>query len=140
MFDLKSYDYIVDAIDTMPSKILLIEQAKACHTPIISCLSTCGRINPSRFEITDISKTSVCPAAKIMRTELKKRGIRRVRVVYSKERPRRMPEDETGGRADFAAGRRIFCAGRGGNASCGRGCERYPGGKAGEAFSAGKTG
>lgn len=114
MFDLKSYDYIVDAIDTMPSKILLIEQAKACHTPIISCLSTCGRINPSRFEITDISKTSVCPAAKIMRTELKKRGIRRVRVVYSKERPHRMPEDETGGRAGFAAGSVSFVPGAAG--------------------------
>ncbi|HIY02065.1 MAG TPA: tRNA threonylcarbamoyladenosine dehydratase [Candidatus Blautia faecipullorum] len=90
MFDLRAYDYIVDTIDTMPSKILLIEQAAANHTPIISCLSTCGRLNPSRFEITDISKTSVCPAAKAMRAELRKKGIRKVKVLYSKERPRRL--------------------------------------------------
>lgn len=90
MFDLRMYDYIVDTIDTIPSKILLIQQAKASHTPIISCLATGGRMNPSRFEITDISKTSVCPVAKVMRTELRKRGIRKVKVLYSRERPHRL--------------------------------------------------
>ena len=90
MFDLRTFDYIVDTIDTMPSKILLIGQAKACHTPIISCLATGGRMNPSRFEITDISKTSVCPVAKAMRAELRKLGIRKVKVLYSKERPHRL--------------------------------------------------
>lgn len=91
MFDLKAYDYIVDAIDTMESKLLLIEQAKAGHIPVISCLATEGRINPSRFEIADISRTgNVCPAAKRMRSELRKKGIRKVKVLYSREKcPRR---------------------------------------------------
>lgn len=87
MFDFGSYDYIVDAIDTVTSKLLLIEKAKACNTPIISCMGTGNKLNPSKFEITDISKTSVCPLAKVMRTELRKRGIRKVKVLYSKEKP-----------------------------------------------------
>lgn len=87
MFDLRAYDYIVDAIDTMESKLLLIEQARASRTPVISCLATEGRINPSRFEIADISRTgNICPAARAMRSELRKRGIRKVKVLYSKER------------------------------------------------------
>lgn len=102
MFELRAYDYIVDALDTMESKLLLIQQAKACRTPVISCLPTEGRMNPSRFEIADISKTgNVCPAARAMRSELHKRGIRKVKVLYSKERfPRRRgkedPEQQTG--------------------------------------------
>lgn len=87
MFDFGSYDYVVDAIDTVTSKLLLIEKAKACNTPIISCMGTGNKLNPSKFEITDISKTSVCPLAKVMRTELRKRGIRKVKVLYSKEKP-----------------------------------------------------
>ena len=94
MFDLRGYDYIVDAIDSMESKLLLIEQAKLCHTPIISCLATEGKLNPSRFEITDISKTSVCPLAKVMRRELKKRGIKKCKVLYSKEEPIKSRESE----------------------------------------------
>jgi len=87
MFDLRSYDYIIDAVDTMESKLLLIEQAAACRTPVISCLATEGRINPSRFEIADISRTgSICQAAKKMRSELRKKGIRKVKVLYSRER------------------------------------------------------
>ena len=92
MFDLRAFDYVVDTIDTISSKILLIQQAKACHTPVISCLGTEGIMNPFRFEIGDISKTSACPAAKAMRTELRKKGIRKVKVLYSRERPRRLPE------------------------------------------------
>lgn len=87
MFDFRVYDYIVDAIDTVTSKLLMIEKAKACQTPIISCMGTGNKLDPSRFEITDISKTSVCPLAKAVRTELRKRGIRKVKVLYSKERP-----------------------------------------------------
>ncbi len=96
MFDLRAYDYIVDALDTMESKLLLIQQARACRTPVISCLATEGRMNPSRFEIADISRTgNVCPAARIMRSELHKRGIRKVKVSYSKERcPRRRGKED----------------------------------------------
>lgn len=87
MFDFHSFDYIIDAIDTVTSKLLLIEKAKECGTPILSSMGTGNKLNPSRFEITDISKTSVCPLAKVMRVELRKRGIRKVKVLYSKERP-----------------------------------------------------
>ena len=98
MFDLRGYDYIVDAIDSMESKLLLIEQAKLCHTPVISCLATEGKLNPSRFEITDISRTgNICPAAKKMRTELRKKGIRKVKVLYSRERcPKKVTEARNG--------------------------------------------
>ena len=82
MFDFRSYDYIVDAIDTVSSKLLLIEKAKACNTPILSCMGTGNKLNPSRFEIADISKTSVCPLAKAVRVELRKRGIRKVKVLF----------------------------------------------------------
>lgn len=87
MFDFSAYDYVVDAIDTVTAKLLLIEKAKACGTPIISCMGTGNKLNPSKFEIADISKTSVCPLAKVMRTELRKRGIKKVKVLYSKEKP-----------------------------------------------------
>ena len=87
MFDFRAFDYVVDAIDTVTSKLLLIERAKACHVPVISCMGTGNKLDPSKFEITDISKTSVCPLAKVMRTELRKRGIRKVKVLYSREKP-----------------------------------------------------
>lgn len=94
LFDFQSYDYIVDAIDTVSSKLLLIEKAKAAKTEIISCMGTGNKLEPSRFEITDISKTSVCPLAKVMRTELKKRRIRKVKVLYSKEVPIKPEQSE----------------------------------------------
>ncbi len=87
MFDLSAYDYIVDAIDTISSKLLLIEEAKASGTPIISSMGTGNKLDPSKFEIADISRTSVCPLAKVVRVELRKRGIRKVKVLYSKEKP-----------------------------------------------------
>lgn len=87
LFNFAEYDYIVDAIDTVSSKLLLIENAKAAGTPVISCMGTGNKLDPTRFEITDISKTSVCPLAKVMRQELRKRGIRKVKVLYSKEKP-----------------------------------------------------
>jgi len=89
LFEFKSFDYIIDAVDTVTAKILLIEQAKAAGVPIISCMGTGNKLDPSRFEITDISKTSVCPLAKVMRQELRKRRIKKVKVLYSKEMPLR---------------------------------------------------
>lgn len=94
LFDFHMYDYIVDAIDTVTSKILLIENAKKCGTPIISCMGTGNKLDPSRFEIADISKTMVCPLAKAVRTELRRRGIRKVKVLYSKEKPLKCADTE----------------------------------------------
>lgn len=89
LIDFSSYDYIVDAIDMITSKIILIEEAKKADVPIISCMGTGNKFDPSRFEVADIGKTSVCPLAKVMRKELKDRGIRGVKVVYSKELPQK---------------------------------------------------
>lgn len=89
LIDLSKYDYIIDAIDTISSKILLIEMAKELDVPIISCMGTGNKLDPSQFSITDIYKTSVCPLAKVMRYELKKRGIKKLNVLYSKELPKK---------------------------------------------------
>ncbi len=85
--DLSQYDYIVDAIDTVKSKLLLIQEAYRVGTPIISCMGTGNKWDPSHLTITDISKTSVCPLARVMRTELRKIGISHLTVVYSQEPP-----------------------------------------------------
>ena len=87
LIDFGSYDYIIDAIDMVTSKILLIEEAKKAGTEVISCMGTGNKFDPTQFEVVDISKTSVCPLAKVMRKELKDRGIKGVKVVYSKEIP-----------------------------------------------------
>ncbi len=97
LFDFSGYDYIVDAIDTVSSKLLLIEKAKEQGCEIISCMGTGNKLDPSKFEITDISKTSVCPLAKVIRTELRKRRIRKVKVLYSKELPIKSDSRETKG-------------------------------------------
>ncbi|GMA97369.1 tRNA threonylcarbamoyladenosine dehydratase [Pelosinus sp. IPA-1] len=81
------YDYIVDAIDTVTGKIDLIQKANAKNIPIISCMGAGNKLDPTQFEVADIYKTSVCPLAKVMRKELKKRGIPSLKVVYSKEVP-----------------------------------------------------
>lgn len=86
-FNFSEYDYIVDAIDTISSKILLIEKAKEYNIPIISSMGTGNKLDPLKFQITDISKTSVCPLAKVMRYELRKRNIKNVKVLYSTEEP-----------------------------------------------------
>lgn len=86
-FDFKNYDYIVDAIDTVTGKVQLVLQAKEAGVPIISSMGAGNKINPTMFEVADIYKTSVCPLAKVMRHELKKRGIKKLKVVYSKEKP-----------------------------------------------------
>lgn len=83
--DFQNVDFIVDAIDMVTSKILLIETAKNNNIPIISCMGTGNKLNPFLFEICDISKTSICPLARVMRYELKKRNIKNVPVLYSKE-------------------------------------------------------
>ena len=86
-FDFSCYDYIVDAIDTVTGKIELAVNASAFGTPIISSMGAGNKMDPTAFEVADIYKTSVCPLAKVMRRELKKRGIQKLKVVYSKEMP-----------------------------------------------------
>ena len=92
-FDFSQYDYVVDAIDTVTGKIMLVEQAKKSDTPVISSMGAGNKVNPAAFEVADIYETSVCPLAKVMRRELKKRGIKKLKVVYSKEKPIRPEED-----------------------------------------------
>lgn len=89
IFDLRSFDYVVDAMGTLSSKLLLISRAKEARVPVISCLDMGNKLDPSRLEITDIARTAVCPAARIMKAELRKRGIRKLKVLYFKERPAR---------------------------------------------------
>ena len=86
-FDFSKYDYVVDAIDTVSGKIALIQQAKLANVPVISSMGTGNKLDPTAFEVADISKTTVCPLARAMRRELKKQGIEHVKVVYSKEEP-----------------------------------------------------
>lgn len=84
-FDFRQYDYIVDAIDTVTGKIELVMQARQAGTPIISCMGAGNKLNPAMMEVADIYKTTVCPLAKVMRKELKARGVKHLKVVYSKE-------------------------------------------------------
>ena len=84
-FDFSQYDYVVDAIDTVTGKLALVQQAHDAAVPIISCMGTGNKLDASQFEVADISKTSMCPLARVMRRELGKRGIRHLKVVYSKE-------------------------------------------------------
>ena len=84
-FDFTQYDYIVDAIDTVTGKLQLVQAAQAAGTPIICCMGTGNKLDASAFEVSDISKTTMCPLARIMRKELSKRGIKHLKVVYSKE-------------------------------------------------------
>ena len=86
----KSIDYIVDAIDTVTAKIELVIRANNLNIPIISSMGTGNKLDPTKFEITDIYKTSVCPLAKVMRKELKARGIKKLKVIYSKEIPKQV--------------------------------------------------
>ena len=104
-FDFTSFDYVVDAIDTVSGKLALIERAKASGVPVISAMGAGNKLNPTAFEVADISKTSVCPLARVMRRELKKRGIEHVKVVYSKEIPveRDMPDSQKTGEKSVPA-------------------------------------
>lgn len=93
-FDFTRYDYVVDAIDTVTGKLMLVCQAQEAGTPIISCMGAGNKMEASMLEVADIFETSVCPLAKVMRRELKKRGIEHLKVVYSKETPLRPADPE----------------------------------------------
>ena len=84
-FDFSKYTYVVDAVDTVAAKIALVLQAQEAGTPIISSMGAGNKLNPAEFEVADIYKTTVCPLAKVMRKELKQRGVKKLKVVYSKE-------------------------------------------------------
>lgn len=86
-FDFREYDYIVDAIDTVTGKLMLAEQARAAGTPLISSMGTGNKLDPTALKVADIYETKVCPLAKVMRRELRKRGIGSLKVVYSEEEP-----------------------------------------------------
>ena len=92
-FDFTQYDYVVDAIDTVTGKLELVEQAEKAGVPIISSMGAGNKMDPTAFEVADIYETSVCPLARVMRKELKKRGIKKLKVVYSKEPPMTPIED-----------------------------------------------
>ena len=98
-FDFNSYDYVADCVDTVAAKVEIISCAKNAGIPVISSMGAGGKLNPEMFEVADISKTSVCPLAKAMRRELRIRGIKGVKVVYSKEEP---IKNIVGGKADDA--------------------------------------
>ncbi len=91
-FDFEEYDYIVDAVDTVTAKLAIIEKAHKAGTPVISAMGAGNKLDPTKFEVTDISKTSVCPLARVMRKELKSRGIDHLKVVYSTEEPKQRSE------------------------------------------------
>ena len=92
-FDFTQYDYVVDAIDTVTGKLELVEQAEKAGVPIISSMGAGNKMDPTAFEVADIYETSVCPLARVMRKELKKRGIKKLKVVYSREPPMTPIED-----------------------------------------------
>ena len=92
-FDFTQYDYVVDAIDTVKGKLALVEKANAAGTPIICAMGAGTKLDPTAFRVADIYQTSVCPLARVMRSECRKRGIRKLKVVYSKEQPVRPLED-----------------------------------------------
>ena len=97
-FDFSQYDYVIDAVDTVTAKLALVEACRAAEVPIVSSMGAGNKLDPTAFEVADIYKTSVCPLAKVMRRELKKRGIKKLKVVYSKEEPLEPIED-----ADFVS-------------------------------------
>lgn len=99
-FDFASYDYVIDAVDTVTAKIALVMESQAAGVPIISSMGAGNKLDPTAFEVADIYKTSVCPLAKVMRRELKKRGVKKLKVVYSKEKPLTPIQDEDNGCAE----------------------------------------
>lgn len=92
-FNFSEYDYVIDAVDTVTAKISLIMQANEAGTKVISCMGAGNKLDPTAFEVSDIYKTSICPLARVMRRELKKRGVKKLKVVYSKEKALRPLED-----------------------------------------------
>ncbi len=100
-FDFTSYDYVVDAVDNITAKIELVMQAKGANVPIISSMGAANKLDPTAFAVSDIYKTSVCPLARVMRRELKKRGVQKLKVVYSKEESKRNPDSDVLGSIAF---------------------------------------
>ncbi len=92
-FDFTQYDYVIDAIDTVKGKLEIVQRAKDAHVPVISCMGAGNKVDPTLFRVADIYETKVCPLARVMRTELKKRGIQNLKVVYSEEPPIRPLEN-----------------------------------------------
>ncbi len=92
-FDFTRYSYVVDAVDTVTAKIQLVLESQKAGVPIISCMGAGNKLDPSAFMVADIYETSVCPLAKVMRRELKKRGVKKLKVVYSQEKPTRPVDD-----------------------------------------------
>lgn len=92
-FDFTKFDYIVDAIDTVSAKLFMIEKCYKQGVNIISSMGTGNKLDPTQFEVSDIYKTSVCPLARVMRKELKNRGVKKLKVVYSKEEPQKIPKE-----------------------------------------------
>ena len=97
-FPFSEYDYILDAVDTVSAKLSLAVQAQAAGVPIISAMGAGNKLDPTRFQVADIAKTSVCPLCRVMRTQLKKRGVAHHTVVYSTEEPLKIVADEQNGR------------------------------------------
>lgn len=97
-YDFSVYDYIIDAVDTVTAKLEIIIRANEAKVPIISCMGAGNKLDASAFKVADIYKTSVCPLARTMRCELKKRGIKKLQVVYSEEKPIKAVSDENNGR------------------------------------------
>ena len=103
LFDFSAYDYVVDAVDTVTAKIDIILKAQESGTPVISAMGAGNKIDPTAFRVADIYETSGDPLAKVMRRELRKRGVRNLKVVYSTEQPREMPAVESSGETDSSA-------------------------------------
>ncbi|WP_029321448.1 tRNA threonylcarbamoyladenosine dehydratase [Butyrivibrio sp. AE3004] len=101
-FDFSKYDYIVDAVDTVTAKIDIVLKAKECKTPVISAMGAGNKTDPSRFRVSDIYKTSVCPLCRVMRRELKKRNVDHLKVVYSDEEPIKTDAGRTPGSTAFS--------------------------------------
>lgn len=100
-FPFSEYDYVVDAVDTVTAKIGLVMKAQSMQIPVISCMGTGNKLDPTRLKVADIYQTQMCPLAKVMRRELKKRGVKKLKVVYSDEkpiRPAQSPEEKPDGR------------------------------------------
>lgn len=102
--DLRAFDYIVDAIDTVTAKLALIERCHAAKIPLISCMGTGNKLDPSQFQVTDLFQTSGCPLARVLRQECRKRGIDRLKVVYSPEPPVQIPAERYEALADDRKG------------------------------------
>ena len=105
LFDFSKYDYIIDCIDTVTGKLEIIMRAKALKKPVISCMGAGNKVDPSKLKVADISRTSVCPLARVMRNELKKRNIKRLKVVFSTEKI--IPPDNEGMEKEDSAKKQI---------------------------------